>query len=374
MDKSRRRLIQAGLLGGAAVAAGEFPQVSMAATDAKKTHRSLNILILGGTGFIGPHMVIEALRRGHKVSLFNRGRSNRTLFRDLDLYVGDRDNGLDALKGHTWDAVVDNSGYVPRHVTDSARLLSSATSHYLYVSSISAYAGFGRANDESSPLASMDDDTVEEITGETYGPLKALCEKRAAAEINAGDLTILRPTYVCGPGDHTDRFTWWPARTMRGGDMLWPGTRADRIQIIDVRDLANFVVDSLEQKITGIYNMVTPASGYTMGELHDDCLAITASDMNAVWVSGRFIDDNKLAEGRSIPIWTSPDGDSGKVAFVNGEKAVAAGLRNRPIRETARDALAWWKTLPEARTSKPNAGLSAEVEANALEQWKTQNA
>ena len=155
--------------------------------------------------------------------------------------------------------------------------------------------------------------------------------------------------------------------------MLWPGTRADRIQIIDVRDLANFVVDSLEQKITGTYNMVTPAGGYTMGELHDDCLAITASDMNAVWVGGGFIDDNKLAEGRSIPIWSSPDGDSGKVAFVNGEKAVAAGLANRPIRETARDTLAWWKTLPEQRTSKPGAGLSAEAEADALKQWKAQN-
>ena len=374
MDRNRRRLIQAGLLGGATVAAGGLPAVATAAEDSKESHRSLNILILGGTGFIGPHMVIEALRRGHNVSLFNRGRTNSALFPDLELYVGDRDSGLDALKGHSWDAVVDNSGYVPRHVADSARLLSSAASHYLYISSISAYADFGRANDENSPLATMDDETVEEITGETYGPLKALCEKRAAAEINAGDLTILRPTYVCGPGDHTDRFTWWPARTMRGGDMLWPGTRADKIQIIDVRDLANFVVDSLEQKITGIYNMVTPAGGYLMGELHDDCLAITASDMNAVWVSGKFIDDNKLAEGRSIPIWSSPDGDSGKVAFVNGEKAVAAGLRNRPIRETARDALAWWKTLPEERTSKPNAGLSAAAEKDALELWKAQNA
>jgi 2'-hydroxyisoflavone reductase len=270
MDRNRRRLIQAGLLGGATVAAGGLPGVATAAKDSKESHRSLNILILGGTGFIGPHMVIEALRRGHKVSLFNRGRTNSALFPDLELYVGDRDNGLDALKGHSWDAVVDNSGYVPRHVADSARLLSSAASHYLYISSISAYADFGGANDESSPLATMDDETVEEITGETYGPLKALCEKRAAAEIDAGDLTILRPTYVCGPGDHTDRFTWWPARTMRGGDMLWPGTRADKIQIIDVRDLANFVVDSLEQKITGIYDMVTPAGGYSMGELHDD--------------------------------------------------------------------------------------------------------
>jgi 2'-hydroxyisoflavone reductase len=373
MDKNRRRLMQAGLLGGAAVAAGGLAGVSAAGEESKETQRSLNILILGGTGFIGPHMVREALRRGHQVSLFNRGRSNNKLFPDLKLLVGDRNNGLDALKGTSWDAVVDNSGYVPRHVADSARLLSSATSHYIYISTISTYASFGTANDENSPLGTIDDETIEEITGESYGPLKALCEKRAAAEIDADDLTILRPTYICGPGDHTDRFTYWPVRTMRGGDMLWPGTRADKIQIIDVRDFANFTVDCLEQKITGTYNTVTPAGGYTMGELHDDCLAITASDMNAVWVSGKFIGDNKLAEDRSIPIWSSPEGEYGKVAFVNGEKAVAAGLRNRPVRETARDVLAWWKTLPAERRSKPGAGLSAEAETNALELWKAQS-
>jgi len=374
MNKNRRKFIQASLLGGATVAAGGLAHASAAGEKTNETRLKLNILILGGTGFIGPHMVSEALRRGHQVSLFNRGRSNSELFPDLTSYVGDRDNGLDALKGHTWDAVVDNSGYVPRHVADSARLLRSATSHYLYVSTISVYASFGVANDENSPLATIGDESIEEITGDTYGPLKALCEKRAAAEISAGDLTVLRPTYICGPGDHTDRFTYWPARSMRGGDMLWPGTPADNIQIIDVRDLANFVVDCLEQKIVGTYNTVTPAASYTMGDLHDDCLAITASDMRAVWVNSEFIRDNKLAEGRSIPIWSSPQGDSGKVAFVNGEKAVAAGLRNRPVRETARDALTWWKSLPEERTSKPNAGLSAAAETDALELWKTRSA
>ena len=373
MNKNRRKFIQASLLGGATVAAGGLAHASAAIEETNEKRLKLNILILGGTGFIGPHMVREALRRGHQVSLFNRGRSNSTLFPDLKLLVGDRNNGLDALKGTRWDAVVDNSGYVPRHVADSARLLSSATSHYIYVSTISAYASFGTANDENSPLGTIDDETTEEITGESYGPLKALCEKRAAAEISAGDLTILRPTYICGPGDHTDRFTYWPVRSMRGGDMLWPGTRADKIQIIDVRDFANFTVDCLEQKITGTYNTVTPAGGYTMGELHDDCLAITASDMKAVWVSGKFIDDNKLAEGHSIPIWSSPDGDAGEVAFVNGEKAVAAGLRNRPVRENARDVLVWWKTLPEERRSKPGAGLSADAETDALELWKAQS-
>jgi 2'-hydroxyisoflavone reductase len=371
MKKNRRRFLQASLAGSAGLAAGGLPLAAHAGEKTRHSEHPLNILILGGTGFIGPHMVREALRRGHEVSLFNRGRTNNELFPDLKLYVGDRDNGLDSLKGHEWDAVIDNSGYVPRHVSDSAELLESAVSQYLYISTIATYADFSIPNDENSPLAKLADKTVEEVTGETYGPLKALCEKRVADEIDADNLTILRPTYICGPGDSTDRFTYWPVRTMRGGDMLWPGSRADKTQIIDVRDLANFVVDCLEQKITGTYNTVTPAGRYTMGDLHDDCLALTASDMNAVWVNNEFVSEQKLSEGRSIPIWAPPDGEFSGLAFVSGKKAVAAGLRNRPIRETARGALSWWKTLPEERRSKPRAGLSAEKEAELLQLWKS---
>jgi len=366
MNKNRRRFLQASILGTAAVATGGLSQTATAKEGQKETQQSMDMLILGGTGFIGPHMVREALRRGHNVSLFNRGKTNNEMFPDLKLYVGDRDGGLDVLKGNHWDAVIDNSGYVPRHVEDSARLLKSASSHYLYVSTISTYASFGVPNDENSPLGKLDDETVEEVTGETYGPLKALCEKRVAAEIDVDELTILRPTYICGPGDKTDRYTYWPVRTARGGNMLWPGTPADDIQIIDVRDFANFTIDCLEQRMTGIYNTVTPVGSYTMGDLHDDSLAVSASDMNAIWVDSDFIDDHELA----IPIWASPQGDYSKVAMINGEKAVAAGLKNRPVRETARDALAWWKTLPEERTSAPRAGLDPSKEAEALAMWK----
>ena len=352
------------------MATGGLSQTAAAKDAQKKIRQNMDILILGGTGFIGPHMVREALRRGHTVSLFNRGKSNDTLFPDLKLYTGDRDGGLDVLKGNKWDAVVDNSGYVPRHVEDSARALKDVSAQYLYVSTIAAYASLAIPTDENSPLGKLDDETVEEVTGETYGPLKALCEKRAAAQIDADKLTILRPTYICGPGDHTDRFSYWPIRTARGGEMLWPGSRGDKTQIIDVRDFANFTIDCLEQRIPGIFNTVTPAGEYTMGNLHDDCLAVSASDMQAVWVGADFLEEQKLLEGREIPIWAPPAGEYGKVAYVNGEKAVAAGLRNRPIRETARDALAWWKTLPEERTSKMRAGLDAEQEAKALAAWK----
>ena len=324
----------------------------------------MKLLILGGTGFIGPHMVREALRRGHDVSLFNRGRTDDELFPDLELFVGDRDRQLDALKGHEWNAVIDNSGYVPRHVADSARLLSDAASHYLFVSSISAYASFKVANDEDSPLATMPDESVEEVTGATYGPMKALCEKMAAREFGEDRLTILRPTYVCGPGDRTDRYTYWPVRTMRGGKMLWPGSPVDPIQIIDVRDLAAFSIDCVEQQIAGTYNTVTPPGAFTMGDLLEDSVAVTDSDMMPVWVSADFLQDrNALQE---IPIWSSPEGDEAKAAVVSGDRAYAKGLKNRPTRETARDTISWWKTLPPERRESLRAGLSAAREAELL--------
>src|SRR5690606_15039019 len=257
MNKQRRRLLQASLLGSTAMIASGLPQASAAAQPRGRESKPLRILVLGGTGYIGPHMVREALRRGHEVSLFNRGKTDDDLFPDLETFIGDRNGQLGALEGHEWDAVIDNSGYVPRHVADSARMLADAASHYLFVSSISAYASFKVANDEDSPLATMPDESVEEVTNETYGPMKALCEKKAAQEFGKDRVTILRPTYICGPGDRTDRYTYWPVRTLRGGRMLWPGSPSDPIQIIDVRDLANFTVDCVEQRITGTYNTVT---------------------------------------------------------------------------------------------------------------------
>jgi 2'-hydroxyisoflavone reductase len=333
----------------------------------------LRILVLGGTGYIGPHMVSEFLRRGHQVSLFNRGRTNEDLFPDLETLIGDRDGGLDVLKGKTWDAVVDNSGYVPRHVEDSVRLLAPAVSQYVYISTISVYASFAVPNDENSPLASMPDESVEEVTGETYGPMKALCEKRAEAAIGDDRLTILRPTYICGPGDRTDRFTYWPVRTMRGGDMLWPGSPTDPIQIIDVRDLANYTVDCVEKKITGIYNTVTPKGSYTIGDLMDDSLAVTAADMTPVWVGSEFLDQVDLPEGQSIPIWSSALGDGKNVAMIDGTRASARGLRNRPPRETCRDTVTWWKTLPAERQGAIRAGLSADAEQRFILEWHQEN-
>ena len=372
MNNDRRRFLKTSLLGGAAVAAGCAPDTAPELEEAPQEFDPLRILVLGGTGFIGPHMVREALRRGHEVSLFNRGRTNNELFPDLELFKGDRNNGLQSLEGGDWDVVVDNSGYVPRHAEDSASLLSPVVSHYLYVSTISVYAVSPAPITEASPLATMPDETVEEVTGETYGPMKALCEQRVLAEMGADRTTILRPTYICGPGDRTDRYTYWPVRTSRGGEMLWPGSPDDDIQIIDVRDFANFTVHCLEQQTAGIFNTVTPLQSFRMGDLMEDSLAVTNSDMTPVWVDKDFIADNEVAAGGGLPIWEPPGSEFATLSQVDGSPAVAAGLRNRPTRETARDTISWWKTLPADRTGNLRAGLSTDKEAEVLRSWHEQ--
>ena len=379
MTSNRRDFIKAGVI-GAAVAATGLPAVGAAGGKDKKhgKHKSRDILVLGGTGFIGPHMVREALRRGHSVTLFNRGRTNNELFPDLETIKGDRGGDLSMLAGRKWDAVIDNSGYVPRHVQNSAKTLAPNIGQYLYISTISVYDSFARPNDESSRLATIDDESIEEVTGETYGPLKALCEKRARAEIDADRLTILRPTYICGPGDHTDRFSYWPVRVKQGGEMLVPGGPEYPVQIIDVRDLANFTIDCLDQKIIDTFNTVTPVGSYNMGLLLTDSQAVAATEVDLVWVDEAFVaeaqENSQVENWGMFPIWHALGGDSANVSSVAGEKAVAAGLHNRPIRETIRDLLSWWQTLPEERTSPMKAGMSADLEARLIAAWKAQNA
>lgn len=371
MKNSRRQFIKAGVLGGAAIAAG-VPLIAGAGEN-RQSFEPLSILVLGGTGFIGPHMVREALRRGHKITLFNRGRTNNALFRDLETIKGDRNNGLDGLQGHSWDAVIDNSGYVPRHVEDSARLLAPNSSRYLYISTVAVYADFGIDNTESSPLATIADETIEEVTGESYGPLKALCETRARAEVAADNLTIIRPTYIAGPGDHTDRFSYWPVRTRQGGEMIWPGTPAHTIQIVDVRDLANFTIDCLDKNISGTFNAVNPAGSYSMEELLTDSQAVTGVTVDPIWISEDFAYEQNLIGGRMLPTWhprTGPDANA--FSFV-GKAAVRAGFHNRPERETIRDLLDWWDTLDEERRANIRAGIPADREAEVIAAWKAKS-
>ncbi len=374
---NRREFIKGSLLGGAALAGAGLAQ-SADAAEQEGDQKALDILVLGGTGFIGPHMVREALRLGHSVTLFNRGRTNNALFPDLETIKGDRGGDLSALEGRKWDAVIDNSGYVPRHVQNSAATLAPNIGQYLYISTVSVYDSWKIANDENSTMATIDDETIEDVTGETYGPLKALCEKRAQAEISPDKLTILRPTYICGPGDHTDRFSYWPVRVSKGGEMMLPGGPEYPLQIIDVRDLANFTLDCLDQKITDTYNTVTPVGSYSMGQVLAESQAVSSTSVDPIWVDEAFATEaaaNSQVQNRGmLPIWHGINGDDANVSSVSGEKAVAAGLHNRPVRETIRDLLQWWSTLPEDRTTSMKAGMSAEQEAELIAAWKAREA
>lgn len=366
MNRNRRSLIKAGLLGGA-VSAGGLPAAAFA-THRPGSHKPLDILVLGGTGFIGPHMVREALRRGHSVTLFNRGRTNDEIFDDLETIKGDRGGDLEALKGRRWDAVIDNSGYVPRHVQNSARLLSPNVGFYLYISTVAVYADFTRLNDEDAPLATIEDETIEEVTGEAYGPLKALCEKRAIAEIDADRLSIVRPTYICGPGDHTDRFTYYPVRTAKGGTMAWPGSPSHEMQIIDVEDLALFVIDCIEHETTGAYNAVTPIGAYTFGDLLEDSQAVTGVTVDPVWLDDAFIAAEDARD--AFPIYSPVTGEDVFGFGFSGERARAAGLYTRPPRETVRSLMRWWGRLPEERIASARFRMTPEREAALLDAWK----
>lgn len=374
---NRRDILKTGVLGAAAAASG-LPLLTSPARATTGPTQPLDILILGGTGFIGPHMVREALRRRHSVTLFNRGKTNEQLFPDLETIVGDRNNGLDGLEGRQWDVVIDNSGYVPRHVRDSARLLAPRVSRYVFISTVAVYADFTRDRDEDSALATIADESIEQVTRETYGALKALCEAAVHEELDSERVTVLRPTYICGPGDHTDRFTWWPVRVARGGEMLWPGRPEDPIQTIDVRDVANFTIDCVEQAISGTYNLATEERGYSMGDLLTDSRAISAADVEAIWISEAFArsagETLPVKNQGAFPIWRpqrGPDAASGQ--FIS-TAARQAGLDSRPVRETIRDLMSWWETLPAERSNNPRAGIPPEFEAELITRWKQDHA
>jgi 2'-hydroxyisoflavone reductase len=334
----------------------------------------LRLLILGGTQFIGVHMTQLALRRGYRVTLFNRGKTHPGMFPQVEKLRGDRNGQLDALKGRSWDAVVDDSGYVPRDVRLSAELLAPHVQRYVYISSISAYASFAKPNDEDSPLGELGNMSAEKVTGANYGPLKALCEKAVAVAMPHRNI-VLRPGFVVGPDDPTDRFTYWPARAARGGEMLVPGTPAQPIQFIDSRDLARFTLDAIERDLTGTFNMVTPPGRFTMGELVKASIAAAKALAHpkpaprAVWVNVDFLQQQKAELDGDFPIWEPPSGDTASFADVSAARAVAAGLTITPIATTVRDTLAWYLRQPQAERTHLKAGLTPDRERQLLAAW-----
>ncbi len=329
----------------------------------------MKLLFIGGTQFVGLHMVQAALERGHEVTLFNRGKTNAHLFPQVEKITGDRDGGLAPLKGRRWDAVIDVNGYVPRLVRDSANVLKDAVQEYIFVSTGSVYDFMKmQANsDESSPLAEVVDPNTEEWNGPAYGYLKVLCEQ-AVEEIYPGRSLILRLGVVAGPHDPTDRVTYWVARVARGGEVLVP-TRPDRrLQFIDARDLASFTLTAAERKLTGIYN--TLGRPVTWKDFLAACKSASGSDATFTYVDNdAFIGENidrAAKEFGALPM-VIPSALA-HLTSMGSARAVREGLTYRPVLETVRDTLAWEQSRPvdEARV----AGLDPQVEKEVLAKWK----
>lgn len=333
--------------------------------------KPLKILILGGTGFIGPHQVETALGRGHEVTIFNRGKTAPNMFPQIENLLGDRNDNLEALKGRKWDAVIDNSGFLPRWVRQSAELLQGNVGHYLFMSSLSIYVDntvIGQTED--GKLQKLDDPTTEDASAKNYGGMKALSEEYVQASFPTSN-TLLRTGLVVGPGDPTGRFTYWPVRLYRGGETLAPGTPGDPIQCIDVRDLARWTIRAIENSHYGPYNLTGPYHQLTMGQFLD----ITANTINSTstltWVPADFLLANGVTPWTELPLWVPPN--SGMEGFVQVDisRAVEAGLTFRPMSETVQDSLAWYRTVDG--DTPLSAGLTPEREAELLKKWHESN-
>ena len=326
----------------------------------------MRILILGGTRFLGQHLVEAALNHSHEVTLFNRGKSNPGLFPQLETIIGDREKDVNKLEGRIWDAVIDVAGYVPRIVRLSADVLKENVSRYAFISSISVYdeAIFKKIGiDESDPVAKIEDETVEEITGETYGPLKALCEK-AVQELYGERALIVRPGLIVGPHDPTDRFTYWPVRVARGGDVLAPEKPDAPAQIIDVRDLSDFIIRLIENNASGIFNATGPDYPLTLNRILEVSKQVSGSDARFIWASAEFLKQHSVAEWSDMPVWVPDTEENQGFSRMDVSRAIDAGLKFRPLEETVRDTLAWAQTRPADYQWR--AGLTAEREAEVL--------
>jgi 2'-hydroxyisoflavone reductase len=323
----------------------------------------VKLLVLGGTRFLGRAVVEDALARGHQVTLFNRGETNSELFPEAEKLRGDRSADLSQLSGRSWDAVIDPSGYVPHVVRASAELLADAVDHYVFISSISAYADQSGPNDEDSRLAELGDWPADELVmteeGGNYGPLKVLCEQ-AVAEVFSNRHATIRSGLLVGAHDPTGRFTYWPHRVARGGDVLAPGPPERKVQLVDVRDSASWILNVTEQCVSGTFNATHP--GLPWEGVLETARETTGSDATFVWVDDDFLADHEVGEWMELPMWLrDPEWVGMHMADVT--KALDAGLTFRPLEETIREAL-------ELAEPTDDAGLAPEREAELLRAWK----
>ncbi len=325
----------------------------------------MRLVVLGGTKFLGRAAAEEALRRGHDVTLFNRGETNAGLFPEAEHLHGDRDGNLDTLRGREWDAVIDPSGYVPRVVRASAELLQDAVGHYVFVSSVSVYRDFSRAHfDEKAPRIELEDSAVEEVM-EYYGGLKALCED-VVAEVFPGRSASVRAGLIVGPHDPTDRFTYWPVRVARGGEVLAPGRPGRPVEFVDVRDLGAWLVTVAEQRTSGAFNATR--DGLTMDEVLETCRVVSGSDATFTWVDEPFLLEREVGQWMELPLWIAEsDPEWGHMQEADVSRARAAGLTFRPLSETVDDTLAWARTKDGWNDA---VGLKPERERELLAQWR----
>lgn len=344
--------------------------------------KKLHILILGGTAYLGPEVVEAAMARGHTVTLFNRGRTRPELFGDLEKLQGNRDpekhaiendptspKGLTQLQGRRFDAVIDNSGYVPRIVRASAELLAPNTGYYLFVSTVSVYKRDDVPHDdESGELATMEDPTNENVQAH-YGALKALCEQAMEA-VMPGRCATVRPGLIVGPGDWTNRWMYWPRRISEGGEVLAPGDGTDRVQLIDVRDLAEFMVKMIEEKTTGTFNTLGPQGGLTMREMLEQVRKGVGSDASFTWVDTAFLQSQKVSAWMDMPLWIPMQGSYAGIGTRSVARAEKAGLRFRPVSETAKAALDWYAGLTDDQKQRYGGRFSREREREVLAAWR----
>jgi len=387
---NRRDLLKLGALAGAASLLPRASAQTAAPAPAAKPRpvhidplagveraaKPLNILILGGTGFIGPHQVRYALARGHKLTLFNRGRRPKEWPAEVEELTGDRETGdLKSLEGREWDACIDNPTSVPSWVRDAGRVLQGKVKHYVFVSSLSAYADTAKAGmDETAPLAQYTGPDLMKETRATllanmnlYGPMKAGCEVEAEKWF-PGITTIVRPTLIVGPGDDTDRFTYWPVRIARGGEVLAPPAD-DPVQLIDARDLAEWMVRLVEQRAFGAFNGLGPDYELSTGAMLHGVRAAVGGNARFTHVPADFLEQQKVQAWGELTVWVPGQGETVGFHRMSWQKSMAAGLTYRPLAVTAADTLAYWNSLPEDRRAKPKAGLKPDKEAAVLQAW-----
>jgi 2'-hydroxyisoflavone reductase len=386
MAIDRRRFLRTSAAG--ALGLGLVPDALLHAAPrapVEPARKPLRLLILGGTGFTGPFQVHYAVARGHEVTVFNRGRRQADLPASVIQLQGDRNDDLTALRGKTWDVVIDNPTTLPFWVRDAASLLKDSANQYVFISTISAYAAHDTPGmDESAPTAPYEGNqdpmtlTMDDLMRDMglFGPLKALSEQEAEKWF-PGRTTVIRPGLIVGPGDQSDRFSYWPLRIRRGGEIVAPGTGRDAIQFIDARDLAEWTIRMVEQNVTGVFNATGPRPTLTMAEMLGGIRGALPGnhEVRLTWIPFDFLSAHGVRAWSHMPVWMAPTPQMAGFGSVSTRRALDAGLTFRPLADTVNATLNWFDAQPEERRNAPlRAGLPPEREAEVLAAWHARGA